>query len=86
VFEFSGEANSSGYLSMTSKEGIFSPGHTDDSPFKYSPHMQKQRAAEVEHHQMNLLSSDNNLNVGQRSSTQTNVENPNYKTVETSEG
>jgi hypothetical protein len=42
VFEFSGEANNSGYLRMTGKEGIFSPGHMDDNPFKYSPYMQKQ--------------------------------------------
>jgi hypothetical protein len=41
VFEFSEEANNSGYLRTTGKEGIFSPGHMDDNPFKYSPHMQK---------------------------------------------
>jgi hypothetical protein len=72
---------------MTGKEGIFSPGHMDDNPFKYSPHMQKERAAEAEHlHQINLRSSDNNLNVGQKSSIQTNVENPIYMIVKTSEG
>jgi hypothetical protein len=49
--------------------------------------MQKQRATEMEHlHQMNLLSSDNNLNVGQKSSVQTNIENPSHMMVETSEG
>lgn len=87
VFEFSSEANNSGYLSMTGKEGIFSPGHMDNNPFKYSPHMQKQRATGMEPlHEMNLLSSDDNFNMGQKPSTQTNLENPLYMVVEISEG
>jgi hypothetical protein len=69
VFESPGEENKSGYLSMTSKEGIFSPGHVEENPFKYSPHMQQQGTTEMElPHQMNL-SSDNNSNMGQHCST-----------------
>jgi hypothetical protein len=41
----------------------------------------------MEHlHEMNLLSSDDNLNMGQKFSTQTNVENTIYMMAETSEG
>jgi hypothetical protein len=74
VFESLGGENKSGYLNMTGKEGIFSPGHMDDNPFKYSPHMQKQRATEMELRQENYLSSDNSLNMAQNSSTKTNIE------------
>jgi hypothetical protein len=85
VFEAFGEENKSGYLNMTGREGIFSPGHMDDSPFRYSPHMQKQRATEMELHQKNDLSSDNSLSKAEPSSTQTNIENPIYARTETSE-
>jgi hypothetical protein len=85
VFESLGEENKSGYLNMTGKEGIFSPGHMDDSPFKYSPHMQQQRATEVELGQENYLGSDNSLKMAQNSSTETNIENPICMRAETSE-
>jgi hypothetical protein len=71
VFDFSDEANNSDYLSMTGKEQIFSPGHVDENPFKYSPHMQKEQAAEMKHlKQMNIPSSDNYVNMEKKPSTQ----------------
>jgi hypothetical protein len=86
VFDFSGEAKNSGYLSMTGKEEIFSPGHVDENPFKYSPHMQKELATEMKHlKQMNLPSSDNYVNMGQKPSNQTNFENPTYVMAKSSE-
>jgi hypothetical protein len=79
VFDFTGETNNSGYLSMMGKEGIFSPGHMEENPFKYSPHMQKEQETQMIHlNHTNLPISDNYLNMGQKRSTQTNFENPSY--------
>ncbi|XP_021926551.1 vascular endothelial growth factor receptor 1-like isoform X2 [Zootermopsis nevadensis] len=79
VFDFSGEANNTGYLTMTGKEDIFSPGHVDENPFKYSPYMQKELPTEMKHLKViNIPSSDNYVNVGHKPSTETQFENPTY--------
>lgn len=79
VFDFSGEANNTGYLTMTGKEDIFSPGHVDENPFKYSPYMQKELPTEMKHLKViNIPSSDNYVNVGHKPSTETHFENPTY--------
>jgi hypothetical protein len=86
VFDFSGDANNSSYLTMTGKEQIFSPGHADDNPFKYSPHKEKEQSAKMKHFkQMNLPSSDSYVNMGQKHRTETNFENPTYLMTKSSE-
>jgi hypothetical protein len=44
---------------MTGKEIIFSPGHMDENPFKYLPHLKEQQNPQMQHlNKMNLQSSD----------------------------
>jgi len=55
--EFSDEINTTCYPNMMGEEGIFSPGHEDENPFKYFPHFQ-----EEEEEQMQLLNEMNHPN------------------------
>jgi hypothetical protein len=55
--EFSDEINTTCYPNMMGEEGIFSPGHEDENPFKYFPHLQ-----EEEEEQMQLLNEMNHPN------------------------
>jgi len=41
--EFSDEINKPCYLNMMGEEVIFHPGHDDENPFKYFPHLQEEQ-------------------------------------------
>jgi hypothetical protein len=46
--EFTDEINEPCYLNMVVKEVIFSPGHGDENPFKYFPHLQEEQEEQVQ--------------------------------------
>lgn len=47
VFEFSDKINNPCYLNMKGKEVISSPGHMDQNPFEYFPHLWDEQEAQV---------------------------------------
>ena len=58
--EFCDEINKPCYLHMLVEEVIFHPGHEDDNPFKYFPHLQKEQEEQVQLlKEMNHPNSDN---------------------------
>lgn len=46
--EFNDEINKTCYLNIMGEEVIFSPGHEDDNPFKYFPHLQEEQEEQVQ--------------------------------------
>ena len=58
--EFPDDINKPCYLNMMGEEVIFHPGHEDENPFKYFPHLQKEQEEQVQLlNEMNHPNPDN---------------------------
>jgi len=58
--EFPDEINKPCYLNMMGEEVIFHPGHEDENPFKYFPHLQEEQEEQVQLlNEMNHPNPDN---------------------------
>ena len=73
VFEYSPEnGNASGYMRMSVKDNIFSPGHVEENPFKFSSSSTDNKRESYPMKTIQSPGTDNYVNIG------SSVSNPAY--------